>query len=290
MKFTPLLLALSFLLSTAYSEELFQADLNGEATPWTRTDFADPSETIRFAVIGDFQGGGRPADHLRALEMVNLMQPEFAINIGDVIPGYTSDIEQLRKQWDDYHTMLKKCSMPFFLIPGNHDVANANQLKIWNELHGRNYYAFRYRNVLFLVLDSFDAPDNQPTKGFQPGYGDEQLAYMAAVLKANPEVRHIFVFTHVPMWNPSMGMLHYWDRFLKTIGDRPFTAFAGHTHVSDVRRGTNGMLYTLSVTGGSPEKGEVDNILWITLIGDRLSLVKLKIDGISSVSAEGTEL
>ena len=34
---------------------------------------------------------------------------------------------------------------------------------------------------------------------------------------------------------------------------------------------------------------ESNNILSFTLIGDQLSLAKLKIDGISSVSAEGTE-
>jgi len=33
--------------------------------------------------------------------------------------------------------------MPFFYVPGNHDMANAFEEKVWQEKFGRRYYHFR---------------------------------------------------------------------------------------------------------------------------------------------------
>ena len=44
--------------------------------------------------------------------------------------------------------------MPFFYLPGNHDVGNDVADEIWDELYGVRYYSFVYKNVLFLCLNT----------------------------------------------------------------------------------------------------------------------------------------
>jgi len=50
--------------------------------------------------------------------------------------------------------MLAELEMPFFRVPGNHDIANKVAQELWRERHGATYYHFVYKDVLFLVLDS----------------------------------------------------------------------------------------------------------------------------------------
>ena len=58
--------------------------------------------------------------------------------------------------------MLAKLDMPFFRVPGNHDIANKVAQEVWRERHGATYYHFVYKNVLFVVLDSEDPPRVAP--------------------------------------------------------------------------------------------------------------------------------
>jgi len=55
-----------------------------------------------------------------AIDQLNLLQPEFVINVGDVIEGYSDDKAELNAEWDEMDGMLEKLAMPFFrtLNPG----------------------------------------------------------------------------------------------------------------------------------------------------------------------------
>ncbi len=44
--------------------------------------------------------------------------------------------------------------MPFFYVPGNHDIAGEASAQVWKERFGPAYYHFIYRDVLFLCLNS----------------------------------------------------------------------------------------------------------------------------------------
>jgi len=54
--------------------------------------------------------------------------------------------------------------MPFFYVPGNHDVANPTETEVWKERFGRSYYHFLYKDVLFLAVNS-DDPSEDKVKG-----------------------------------------------------------------------------------------------------------------------------
>jgi len=133
------------------------------AKPWTDKEFRNDPENFQFAIIGDRTGGAN-VQHTFDLAMgqLNLLQPEFVINVGDIIEGYSDDKAELHVEWDEVDGMLKKLDMPFFRTPGNHDISNNTATEVWTERYGATYYYFRYQDVLFLVLNSEDPPREAP--------------------------------------------------------------------------------------------------------------------------------
>jgi UDP-2,3-diacylglucosamine pyrophosphatase LpxH len=93
------------------------------------------------------------------MDQLNLLQPEFVINVGDLVEGYTEDKAKANAMWDEVGPMIKKLQMPFFYAVGNHDMGNDTMKAVWLERRGVTYYHFLYHNVLFLVLNSED-PSN----------------------------------------------------------------------------------------------------------------------------------
>jgi hypothetical protein len=60
--------------------------------------------------------------------------------------------------------------VPLVRVPGNHDVGNALMRDVWRERHGALHHHFRYRDVLFLVLDTQDPPQSL-AQMLRPGNG-----------------------------------------------------------------------------------------------------------------------
>jgi hypothetical protein len=70
------------------SADVFQYDqaaLSG-AKPWTSAEFQNNPQAFQFVVIGDRTGGANQEQtFLLAIGQLNLLQPEFVINVGDTI-------------------------------------------------------------------------------------------------------------------------------------------------------------------------------------------------------------
>ncbi|MFC2043215.1 metallophosphoesterase family protein [Chloroflexota bacterium] len=134
--------------------------IDDESKPFTHLSFKNNPDEFQFAIITDNAGGARPGVFPKAVEMVNLLQPEFVVNAGDLIEGYSEDEEQLRTWWQEVDEELKKLEMPFFFLPGNHDIFSETAIKIWAERFGSEqaYYHFVYKNVLFLMVNTEDPP------------------------------------------------------------------------------------------------------------------------------------
>jgi hypothetical protein len=105
----------------------------------TSEAFRGRSGDFQFAVIGDRTGGHRPGVFQRALRFVNELQPEFVIGVGDLIEGYTEDRAELAAEWTEVEERLAQLDMPFFFVPGNHDMGNETMRELWRERHGREY-------------------------------------------------------------------------------------------------------------------------------------------------------
>jgi len=250
-----------------------------ERNPWSNLRLNNEADSFRFAIVSDRTGGHRAQVFSQAVERLNLMQPEFVLCVGDLVEGYTEDRTKVTGEWREFQNYVCQLQMPFFYVPGNHDVSSAAVEKEWKEKFGRRYYHFVYKNVLFLVLCSDDP------RGKLGNISDEQLAFVKKALDANPGVRWTIVSVHRPLWTESDPDKNGWLKVEAALADRPYTVFCGHIHVfrKFVRNGRN--YYQLATTGGASRMrgiryGEFDHFVWVTMKKDGPVLANVMLDGI----------
>src|SRR5688572_8248206 len=193
-----------------------------ERNPWTHLRLNNDADQFQFAIISDRTGGHRAQVFSRAVAQLNLLQPEFVLSVGDLIEGYTQDGEKLAAEWREFQGYVAQLQMPFFYVPGNHDVSNPFQEQAWKERFGRRYYHFVYRDVLFLALHSDDPPVKDGGL-----LGREQIDYVRRTLEANRRVRWTVVCLHKPLWNYPDLEKNGWLDVESALAGRRYTVFAG---------------------------------------------------------------
>ena len=329
MTFTVLLLAGILLQSgctttdtttgTSIGTTAFQYDkaaLPG-AKPWTSENFKNNPDNFQFVIIGDRTGGANVQKTFDlAMDQINLLQPEFVINVGDLIEGYSDNKAELNAEWDETDAMLKKLDMPFFHTPGNHDIANDVAQQVWRDRHGATYYNFVYKNVLFIVLDSEDPPrvapegikeklelynrlqtedpakakemlaefmaDESVVAGLAKNidFQDSQIAFVKNTLAQNPNVRWTFLFLHDPAWERPSESFKAIEKLLK---GRDHTFFAGHLHYYDYDEIDGYEHITMGPAGASFHQdgpGNVDHIMWVTMTGNGPEIANIALKGV----------
>ncbi len=246
-----------------------------EINPWTQLDFNNDPDHFQFAIVTDRTGGYRPGVFEDAVIKLNLLQPEFVVSVGDLIEGYTEDLDQLQLEWNEFQDFVSHLEMPFFYTPGNHDISNPVMAEEWEKRLGRSYYHFVYRDVLFLCLNT---EDGEPSH-----IGEEQIEYVSSVLAENADVRWTLVFQHKPLWNYDRDT--GWSRIEELLTGHPHTVFAGHfhTYTKHVRNDQN--YFVLATTGGGsslrgPLFGEFDHVVWVTMMEEGPRIANLMLEGI----------
>jgi len=302
---------------SARGEFVYDTATFATAQPWTSKAFLGDSDSFHFAIIGDRTGG---ANALRtfalAMGQLNLLQPEFVINVGDLIEGYSDDAAKLNIEWNEVDSLLDKLEMPFFRTPGNHDIANGVAQQVWRQRHGATYYNFVYKDVLFLVLDSEDPPRPAPAGmeerleeynrlqtedparaqamladfmadesviaalGVPVEFNDAQLTFVSDALSRYDDVRWTFVFLHEPAWeNPSDSF----REIQRLLADRSHTFFAGHLHYYDYDEIDGREYITMGPAGASfhhEGPGNVDHISWVTMTDDGPQIANIALKGL----------
>jgi hypothetical protein len=249
-----------------------------DRNPWSHLRLNNDQETFRFAIISDRTGGHRAQVFSQAVERLNLMQPEFVLSVGDLIEGYTDDKDKLAGEWKEFQTYISQLQMPFFYVPGNHDVSKLGE-KTWKEKFGRRYYHFIYKNVLFLMLCA-DDPNARLGR-----ISDEQISYIKKTLEDNKTVQWTIVSLHRPLWTEDSAEKNGWLQVEQLLADRPYTVFCGHIRIYQkfVRNGRN--YYQLATTGGASRVrgvryGEFDHFVWVTMKKDGPVLANVLLDGV----------
>src|SRR5205823_10200356 len=125
----------------------------------------------------------------------------------------------------EFQTYVAQLQMPFFYVPGNHDISSLTEERVWNEKFGRRYYDVVYRNVLFLLLNSEDPPGQE-----EGHFSQEQIQFIKKSLETNRDVRWTLVFLHKPMWTHAKVANSGWLEVENLLKGRPYTVFAGHLH------------------------------------------------------------
>jgi hypothetical protein len=248
--------------------------------PWTQARLNNDPADFQFAIVSDRTGGHRAKVFSRAVARLKLLQPEFVMSVGDLIEGGKKPAEAIEKEWLEFDGYVKQLPMPFFYVPGNHDVGNEGIDKIWQERYGRRHYHFIYRNVLFLCLNT---DDHQGTGA--PSLGKAQVAYARQALADNKDVRWTIVLLHKPIWTAANLEKRGWLDVEQALAGRPYTVFCGHVHRYQkfVRQGR--AYYQLATTGGGSKLrglgyGEFDHIVWVTMKKDGPVLANVLLDSV----------
>lgn len=247
--------------------------------PWNNLDVNNNPATFQFAIVTDRTGGHRPGVFLDGVQKLNLLQPEFVMSVGDLIEGYTEDTARLNWEWNQFTGFIDSLHMPFFYLPGNHDMTNKVMKDKWEELFGKSYYHFQYKDILFLCLNS---EDNYRGAG-KGTIDDEQYKYIEKVLDENKDAKWTLVFMHQPLWNQSDTKR--WKDVEKLLEPRKHTVFVGHNHRYRKYDRNNGKYFVLATTGGGsalrgPTFGEFDHVVWVTMTDDGPIIANLLLEGI----------
>ena len=290
-----------------------------EAKPWTNENFRNNPDNFQFAILGDRGGGSSPlGTYEQAMEQLNWLQPEFVMSVGDFVEGYTTVQAEMDEQWEEFEAIVAKLQMPFFHVRGNHDINMPLTRKAWTERRGPQYYHFRYKDVLFIALDTEDAERPMPpnmeqdiatynrlkkedpkkamafivewmkTPEAQESFGHgakvefpaTQIAWFKKVLAENSDVRWTFVFLHEPVWdNPSDSF----KEIDQAIWGRDYTFFAGHTHYYDYDL-INGHEYITVGSAGAAfvydGPGNVDMLTWVSMTEEGPEIAGIALKGI----------
>ena len=297
-------------LQISHAEDVYVGDEAAKA--YTNLDFQNNPNNFQFVVIGDRAGGYRPGLFPAAIDMINLLQPELVLSVGDFIEGYIEDEGELKSQWAGVDKELNQLDIPLFFVAGNHDVNLDPSDKVWFERVGtdRSYSHFVYKDVLFLLLSTEDPPKNDPGPELGEKYealkagkfsgaeanaiiseledwagqvsiSDAQVEYFESVLSENSNVRWTLAFMHSPPWmQPDPGNF---AKIESLLADRPYTMFAGHTHTYDYRQRNGRDYITMGMTGGAipgRSTGHMDHIAWVTMNDDGPIISNLLMNGI----------
>ncbi|MGL4555388.1 MAG: metallophosphoesterase [Gemmataceae bacterium] len=246
--------------------------------PWTGLKLNNDPESFQFAIVSDRTGGHRDKIFSRAVARLNLLQPEFVVSVGDLIEGGRKPKPKLEAEWQEFDGYVNQLTMPFFYVPGNHDVGVKDSDALWRERYGRRWFHFVYKGVLFLCLNSDD--------GSGGNLGNEQIAYAKQALADNKDVRNTLVYIHKPVWTGDIKKNGWGDvEAALQDGGRPYTVFCGHVHRyrKFVRQGRN--YYQLATTGGGSKVrgipyGEFDHVVWVTVKKDGPVFANLMLDSI----------
>ncbi len=302
---------LFLLLLTTCQQNPFRAQENTTTTPWKHTNFDNADEKFTFAIFSDLTGGEREGIFSVAIEQLNLLRPEFIVNVGDLIEGGKGDTTEWHRQWDWFDERAQKARAPVFYMGGNHDLTGQLARDIWQERNGSPYYHFRYKDVLFLV---FDTEDNSPermkeiTRIRQEGIdvyntqgaeaferteyatlperasgtvSPEQAAYFTKAISENSGVRWTFVLIHKPAWEKENEQ--NFAAIEAALATQPYTLFYGHTHVYKYEQRNGRDYINLATTGGAffPENGRsVDHLMLITVDNEGVSIANLLMEGV----------
>ncbi|MCP4576608.1 MAG: hypothetical protein GY846_10030 [Deltaproteobacteria bacterium] len=288
IRFVLLVAVITFSGCTA---SIFESDIaENSAKPWSDKTLDENSEGMVFAVFGDRTGLHYPGKMPPAVEQINRSSPDFVVSVGDHIEGYTRDVEVLNQQWAEFDALIGGLDARFFKVPGNHDYANHVMAEHYKNRHGRDYYYFVFKDILFLCLNTQDPPreksedrekkmsnwmqsmvelvKNDPRKGidsvqktlknYSGSHGhaaifDTQVEYFKGVIDRHNHVKWTFVFMHMPAWDEVYECQNF-KKIQQALKGRSYTVFAGHEHQYRFETIDGNAYYRLGPTAAIPRE------------------------------------
>ena len=238
-------LAVSVSMSGALPDALKEAL---RPTPVVKLTVPNRSESLKFAVIGDF-GNGEPSEYDIAAQMAAVRAHfpfEIVITTGDNILGRQDDPSDFVQKFERPFGSLLQSGVRFYASLGNHDKMTNNAYAPWN-MQGQRYYTYAMRNVRFFVLDTnlFDRP---------------QLAWIEQALRTSQDAWKICYFHH-PLYSDAQAHGPALD--LRVMLEPLFVkygvdvVFSGHDHVYERFKPQKDIVYFVAGAGGQLRKSDL---------------------------------
>ena len=240
----------------------------------------EPKNDFRFSIIGDRTGGAQPQIYGRVWREVDLLHPDFVINVGDTIQGGKDEL--VPGQWEELRPIWQRYShYPLYFTPGNHDVFSDTSKQIYErETKRPTYYSFDYQDAHFTVLDNSRTPD----------LTEEQIKFLEQDLEANKDKSPKFVFFHRPYWIPLLKVgsgefpLH---QLARKYGVQHVMSGHGHQFVRIVRDGiaymevgsSGGTMQRALEQGAGFRQGRFYHHVWGRVKGSKVELTVKELDG-----------
>jgi 3',5'-cyclic AMP phosphodiesterase CpdA len=239
--------------------------------------FPEPASDFRFSILGDRTGGAIPQVYERIWREVDLLHPDFVINVGDVIQGHDED--RAESEWWELERLWTRYPYPRYFTAGNHDIWDDASRQLYEKVTGRPpAYSFNYQDAHFTVLDT----------SLTRSLSEPQLNFLAEDLQRNQRSNPKFVFLHHPEW---IGFLN--------LGSGQFPlhqlarkygvnyVFSGHGH-QFIRLARDGIQYLevgssgAAVGGGGSDQafasGRFYHHLWVTVKGPKVYVTVKELD------------
>lgn len=207
----------------------------------------EPRNDFRFSILGDRTGSPTPEIYGRVWREIDLLHPDFVINVGDTIQG--GDDRRAPAEWSELRSNFfdRYKHYPLYFTAGNHDVFSETSKEIYEKETGRAVqYSFNYQDAHFTVLD------NSRTNTLTAA----QMEFLAKDLEANKAKSPKFVFFHRPYWLPLLKLgasdfpLH---KLARQYGVSHVVSGHGHQFVHMVRDGVTYM--EVGSSGGTIDRG-----------------------------------
>ncbi|MBM3794808.1 MAG: hypothetical protein FJW31_12225 [Acidobacteria bacterium] len=240
----------------------------------------EPKNDFRFSILGDRTGGPQPQIYGRVWREVDLMHPDFVINVGDTIQGGSDALAEA--QWLELRPLFQRYNhYPLYFAPGNHDVFSDTSRRMYEKESGRpSFYSFNYQDAHFTILDNAIGTE----------LSEAQLQFLERDLEAHKDKEPKFVFFHKPYWIPLLKLgssdfpLH---KLARKYGVKHIISGHGHQFVRMVRDGiaymevgsSGGTMNSALKLGHGFKEGRFYHHVWGRVKGGKVELTVKEIDG-----------
>ncbi len=245
-------------------------------------------DEVRFIIFGDSQFGN-PPQFERMMHEAEMLRPDFVIQVGDLIHGYTHDKKQLQREWIRFEKQIEPLSMPYYPVPGNHDVVTDEAEEVYAEVWGKEklLYSFDKGSVHCIVLNSWWGEEDDRIAEWQrewlkndlEKFADENGGYGSEEFNQ----KSIFVFLHSPLWKYSSETegRKDWELVHELLKKYPTKLVAGghtHEHVWEERDGINYLvLNSAGVKRRNTREGKFSSFVHVSVLpGGDVSYAAIK--------------